>query len=70
MEVHSVWRTKMALNRFLGMTCASGACVMILLAAEPWKSKDYTQWSSEDINKILTDSPWTKEKTVSPERSN
>jgi hypothetical protein len=41
---------------------------LALMAAEPWKGKDSAQWTDDDINKILTDSPWAKEKTVSPQR--
>jgi hypothetical protein len=50
------------------MVCASTVCAAILMAAEPWKSKEAAQWTDDDINKELTDSPWAKEKTVSPQR--
>ena len=42
---------------------------MVLFAAEPWKNKDYTQWTDDEINKVLTDSPWAKEMTVAPQGS-
>jgi hypothetical protein len=41
----------------------------MLLAAEPWKTKEYTQWSDEEISKVLSDSPWAKEKTVAPQQA-
>jgi hypothetical protein len=31
---------------------------------DPWKSKPYQQWNDEDIQKIFTDSPWTRKVTV------
>ena len=31
---------------------------------EPWKSKPYQQWNDEDIQKIFTDSPWSRKVTV------
>lgn len=31
------------------------ACVF---AAEPWKSKDYEKWTSRDVERILSSSPW------------
>jgi len=27
---------------------------------DPWKAKDYKTWTSEDVEKILYDSPWVK----------
>jgi len=27
-------------------------------SGDPWKDKDYTQWTMEDVQKILDDSPW------------
>jgi len=53
----------------LGFALAASACAALLFAAEPWKSKDYTQWSDDDINKVLTDSPWAKEINIAPQRS-
>src|SRR5260370_9824087 len=35
-----------------------------LFASDFWKTKDYTQWSSEEVNKVLNDSPWAKQKNV------
>ena len=55
-------------KRVVGILCAGAACALALMAAEPWKSKDSSQWTDDDINKVLTDSPWAKEKTVSPQR--
>ena len=35
-----------------------------LWAADPWTEKKYTEWSAEEIEKVLRKSPWTKFKTV------
>ena len=56
-------------NKLLGITLTGAACAIVLFAAEPWKNKDSTQWTDDDINKVLTDSPWAKEMTISPQRS-
>jgi hypothetical protein len=37
---------------------------MALFASDVWKTKDYTQWSSEEVYKVLNDSPWAKQKNV------
>ena len=37
---------------------------MALWASDFWKTKDYTQWTSDEVVKVLTDSPWAKEITV------
>src|SRR5271155_3249580 len=53
----------------LQLGIAGAACAVVLLAAEPWKTKEYTQWTDEEISKVLSDSPWAKEKTVSPQQT-
>jgi hypothetical protein len=35
-----------------------------LSAQEAWLKKDFTQWNSEDVKKILTSSPWAKDVTI------
>jgi hypothetical protein len=47
----------------------SAACALVLFGADFWKTKDSTQWTSEEINKLLSDSPWARGKTVQPEQS-
>src|SRR5580704_14207497 len=49
---------------FLQLSLAVSLCAVALFASDFWKSKDSTQWSSDEVNKILTDSPWAKEITV------
>jgi hypothetical protein len=44
-------------------------CAAMLVAADFWKTKDSTLWTSDEISKILSDSPWAKAKTVQPEQS-
>src|SRR5579872_1697085 len=56
-------------NQRLGIAFAGTTCAVLLFAAEPWKNKDYTQWTDDEINKVLTDSPWAKELTVGQQRS-
>lgn len=34
-------------------------------SAEPWKEKEYTAWTQEDVEKILFESPWVKMVEVS-----
>src|SRR5262249_34911245 len=36
----------------------------ITLGEEFWVKKDYTQWSEEEVRRIMTYSPWSKETTV------
>ena len=50
---------------FLQVTLAGSLCAVALLASDFWKTKDYTQWSTEEVTKVLTDSPWAKEINVS-----
>lgn len=41
---------------------ASGA--LVLMAADVWNSKPYTDWNEKDLQKIMTDSPWAKKTSV------
>ena len=36
-----------------------------LWAADPWKEKNYTEWSEKEIRKVLGRSPWAKTVTLS-----
>jgi hypothetical protein len=56
-------------TRFLTIGIAGSACAAMLFAADVWKTKDSSQWTDEDINKVLNESPWAKAKTVQPQQS-
>jgi hypothetical protein len=47
---------------------AGSACAAMLFAADFWKTKDSSQWTDEEISKVLSDSPWAKAKTVQPQQ--
>jgi hypothetical protein len=49
---------------FIRITLAASLGAVALWASDFWKTKDYTQWSSDEVVKVLTDSPWAKEITV------
>jgi hypothetical protein len=49
---------------FLQVTLAGSLCAVALWASDFWKTKEYTQWTSDEVVKVLTDSPWAKEMTV------
>jgi hypothetical protein len=49
---------------FLKLSLAISLCAVALFASDFWKTKDSTQWSSDEVSKMLTDSPWAKEITV------
>lgn len=37
----------------------------VTLGEDFWVKKDYTQWSAEEVKKIMTDSPWAKDVAAS-----
>lgn len=39
---------------------------LVWAGEEPWRTKPYTQWTGEDLNIILNDSPWVKPLRVVP----
>src|SRR6266850_2204371 len=36
----------------------------LALGEDFWTKKEYTQWSDEEVRKMMTDSPWAKDVTV------
>lgn len=54
----------MRLTRLVQIGIIGSACAMMLFAADFWKSKDATLWTDDEINKMLSESPWAKAKTV------
>jgi len=36
----------------------------VALGQDFWIRKEYTQWSDEEVRKMITDSPWAKDVTV------
>ena len=58
----------MIASKFLQIGIAGSACALMLFASDFWKSKDASLWTSEEINKMLSDSPWAKAKTVQPQQ--
>jgi len=49
----------------LQLTLAGSLCAVALFASDFWKTKDSSQWTNEEVAKLLTDSPWAKQITVS-----
>src|SRR5260370_25132713 len=48
----------------VAISLVGSVCAVALFASDVWKTKDYTQWSSEEVNKVLNDSPWAKQKSI------
>ncbi len=55
--------------RPLCLVAAGAACAFVLFASDFWKTKDSSQWTSEEVDKVLNDSPWARGKTVQPEQT-
>src|ERR1700680_1092417 len=54
---------------FLLAALSGSLFAVALFASDFWKTKDYTQWTSDEVAKVLTDSPWAKQITVSSEQT-
>ena len=49
------------------MACAIGIWLLagaVLVAADFWEEKDFTAWSDEEVQVMLTASPWTRNVTI------
>ena len=53
-------RYRMALLSFAALLVAG-----VTFGEDFWIKKDYTQWSDEEVKKIMTNSPWAKDVLVS-----
>jgi hypothetical protein len=40
------------------------SCALCMWAADFWTTKPFTDWNEKEVQKILTDSPWTEKVTV------
>jgi hypothetical protein len=59
--VHLLLVTPLA--RFAALACLASS--VILLASQPWTGKDYMHWTTEDVQRILTASPWAQAASAS-----
>lgn len=55
-------------SRIVSLLCFSVAAGLIAFAADVWNSKDPAEWTSQDAQKILNDSPWARQVSVSFDR--
>ena len=55
-----MYRYRMALLSFAALLVAG-----VTFGEDFWVKKDYTQWSDEEVKKIMTSSPWAKDVLVS-----
>jgi hypothetical protein len=47
------------------LTCVAGLiAVGIAFAEDFWATKEYMQWTDEEVKKVLTNSPWAKDVTI------
>jgi hypothetical protein len=60
---------RMHSTRLVHIGIVGSACAAMLFASDFWKTKDSSQWTDEEISKILSESPWAKAKTVQPQQS-
>ena len=55
----------MKLRIFPALLPALLAIAIAAYASDVWNAKDYTQWSSEEIARVLNESPWAKQTNIS-----
>jgi hypothetical protein len=53
------------MNRIILLCLGALIVATTALAEDFWIKKEYMQWSDDEVKKILTDSPWAKDITVS-----
>src|SRR5450432_3693550 len=57
-------------RKTLLLSALSGSLLAVaLLVTDFCKTKDYTQWTSDEVAKVLTDSPWAKQINVTSEQT-
>src|SRR5262245_37884242 len=53
------------MRRFVFLSMAGLLAAGIALGEDFWVKKEYMQWTDEEVKKLLTDSPWAKDVTIS-----
>jgi len=53
------------MKRMIFLCLAALLVACIALAEDFWTKKEYMQWTDEEVKKLITDSPWAKDITVS-----
>ncbi len=61
--------TKLVQLKLVQIGIVGSACAAMLFAADFWKTKDSSQWTDDEVSKVLSESPWAKAKTVQPEQT-
>ncbi len=56
------YRMKKLLLRLLALSMFLAG--LALWAADVWVAKPYTEWTAKDVDKIMSDSPWAKQVSV------
>src|ERR1017187_5603015 len=54
-------RRKVMSKRMAGVLAAVLFAAVAVYASDVWKDKDFENWDQKDVDKILKDSPWTKQ---------
>ena len=47
-------------RKLSGIIMAWGLVGAVVVAADFWETKPFTMWSAEEMQKVLTDSPWSR----------
>ena len=50
----------MIARRIIGSAAVLAIAAACVIAANPWSSKPFDQWTAAEVRKILNDSPWAK----------
>jgi hypothetical protein len=53
------------MQRLLFLCLAGFLATSAALAEDFWTSKEYMQWTDEEVKKVMTNSPWAKDLTIS-----
>ncbi len=61
--------TRTMLRKFALVAFGAAAITTLLTAADFWTKKPYTDWTPEETNKLVTNSPWAWQKGVDTEQS-
>jgi hypothetical protein len=53
------------MQRIVFLSLSGLLVAAVTLAEDFWQKKEYVQWTDEEVRKVMTDSPWAKDITVS-----
>ena len=56
----ATWGTRVKFSKNIHLMVVGLLTTCVVWAGDPWKEKSYREWTADDVQALLTDSPWAQ----------